>query len=212
MCSPLFERLPVRLCPILVLLICLSPGLCLAQTTKAADDKVDPGQADLDEAVILRIDADSKDVVVGQHETLARQQLTASDANWLVEMPATKCRCGAQIRYNSAAQPATVELLTENTFQVTFDEPCFGVAPGQAVVCYDGERVFNYWIFLCCVVLRPVGFVALKPLSNGIGFEFLIDFSVDVVCGYFLRHTYRRREYKHAKRDAVAPLWPASHT
>ncbi|HEV3417955.1 MAG TPA: aminomethyltransferase beta-barrel domain-containing protein, partial [Pirellulales bacterium] len=27
--------------------------------------------------------------------------------------------------------------------QVTLDEPQYGVAPGQAVVCYDGDRVLG---------------------------------------------------------------------
>jgi len=26
---------------------------------------------------------------------------------------------------------------------VKFDQPCYGVAPGQAVVCYQGDRVLG---------------------------------------------------------------------
>jgi tRNA-specific 2-thiouridylase len=98
---------------------------------------------------VVRIDAESKDVIVGPHAALARHQLTASDANWFVDLAAdlparARARaCGAQIRYNSGAQPATVGILSDRRFQVTFDEPCFGVAPGQAVVCYDGDRVLG---------------------------------------------------------------------
>ena len=49
----------------------------------------------------------------------------------------------AQIRYNSTAEPATATVLADNRIQVIFDEPQNGVAPGQAVVCYDGERVLG---------------------------------------------------------------------
>ena len=41
------------------------------------------------------------------------------------------------------AASATVEPLTGNRIQVTFDQPQYGVAPGQAVVCYDGEKVLG---------------------------------------------------------------------
>ena len=92
---------------------------------------------------VVRIDTDTKAVVVGPHEALARHQLTASSANWFVDRPSAARARGAQIRYNSSAQPASVEVLSERRFQVTFDEPCFGVAPGQAVVCYDGDRVLG---------------------------------------------------------------------
>jgi tRNA-specific 2-thiouridylase len=34
-------------------------------------------------------------------------------------------------------------VLPGNRLRVTFDEPRYGVAPGQAVVCYDGDRVLG---------------------------------------------------------------------
>ena len=33
------------------------------------------------------------------------------------------------------------EVPDDATLRIEFDEPCFGVAPGQAAVCYDGDRV-----------------------------------------------------------------------
>jgi tRNA-uridine 2-sulfurtransferase len=32
---------------------------------------------------------------------------------------------------------------SEGVLQVAFDRPCYGIAPGQAVVCYDGSRVLG---------------------------------------------------------------------
>ena len=48
-----------------------------------------------------------------------------------------------KIRYRSRAATATVEPLPDGRFRVCFDEPCYGVAPGQAAVCYDGDRVLG---------------------------------------------------------------------
>jgi len=39
--------------------------------------------------------------------------------------------------------PAVLQSLPDRRLQVRFDEPCYGVAPGQAVVCYDGDRVLG---------------------------------------------------------------------
>jgi tRNA-specific 2-thiouridylase len=39
--------------------------------------------------------------------------------------------------------PATVEPLDGARLSCQFEEPQFGVAPGQAVVCYDGDQVLG---------------------------------------------------------------------
>ena len=48
-----------------------------------------------------------------------------------------------KIRYRSRPVPALVELLPGGRFHVCFDEPCHAIAPGQAAVCYDGDRVLG---------------------------------------------------------------------
>jgi tRNA-uridine 2-sulfurtransferase len=92
---------------------------------------------------VVRIEPDTRRVVIGPKEALARQELTARDTNWLVDPPAEPFRCAAQIRYNSTAEPATAEVLPDNRLRVTFDNPRYGIAPGQAVVCYNGPRVLG---------------------------------------------------------------------
>jgi len=92
---------------------------------------------------VVRIEADTRRVVVGTKDELARNTLTANRSNWLTDPPASEFRCQVQIRYNSAAAHATVEVLDEDRFRVTFDESRHGVAPGQAAVCYDGDRVLG---------------------------------------------------------------------
>lgn len=96
-----------------------------------------------DPRFVVRIEPETRRVVIGEKHELAVQRLTAQRSNWLVDMPAGPRRCLAQIRYNSSAQPATVELLEGNRLVVEFDEPTYGVAPGQAVVCYDDIQVLG---------------------------------------------------------------------
>jgi tRNA-specific 2-thiouridylase len=92
---------------------------------------------------VVRIEPDTRRVVIGEKHELARSELTANEVNWLVDAPAAPFRCTAQIRYNSPATAATVEFTTDCRIHVKFDDPRFGVAPGQAVVCYDGDRVLG---------------------------------------------------------------------
>ncbi|MCO6458777.1 MAG: tRNA 2-thiouridine(34) synthase MnmA [Pirellulaceae bacterium] len=92
---------------------------------------------------VVRIDARTRQVVVGTRDSLACQELTAADCNWLVEPGWDEFRCQAQIRYNSRAADATARRLPDKRLHVTFDSPCYGVAPGQAVVCYEGDRVLG---------------------------------------------------------------------
>jgi tRNA-specific 2-thiouridylase len=96
---------------------------------------------------VVNIDAESNRVVIGKKEDLARSRLVASGVNWQTPKRSEPFSCLAQIRYNSRAEPATATPLENGTLQVDFDEPCHGVAPGQAVVCYDADRVLvGGWI------------------------------------------------------------------
>jgi len=96
-----------------------------------------------DRRFVVRIEPDTRRVVIGQRHELARPELTAAGVNWLTDPPTEARTCLAQIRYNSSAKPATMTPLSERQIHVAFDEPQDGVAPGQAVVCYDGDRVLG---------------------------------------------------------------------
>ena len=92
---------------------------------------------------VVAIDADTKRVVIGKMEDLARSELEADRLNWLVDDPPLRFRCLAQIRYRHTAAAAEVHLVDEDRLRVTFDAPQYGIAPGQAVVLYDGDRVLG---------------------------------------------------------------------
>ncbi|MEN6405955.1 MAG: tRNA 2-thiouridine(34) synthase MnmA [Thermoguttaceae bacterium] len=97
---------------------------------------------------VLRIEPDTHRVVIGAHDELARNELTAAGANWLVEWTTDGGGSEAsplqiKIRYRSRPVDARVTRLPDERFHVEFDEPCFGVAPGQAAVCYQADRVLG---------------------------------------------------------------------
>ena len=92
---------------------------------------------------VVRIEPDSCRVVIGPKEALGRQTLSATDVNWLVDPPSEPFDCLAQIRYNSAAHPARAIPQDDGQLAIEFEQPQDGVAPGQAVVCYDDQRVLG---------------------------------------------------------------------
>jgi len=92
---------------------------------------------------VIRIEPESRRVVLGTHQDLARTTLEADGLSWLVDDVPSRFECLAQIRYQHTAAPATVELVERDHVRVQFAESQFGVAPGQALVLYDGERVLG---------------------------------------------------------------------
>jgi tRNA-uridine 2-sulfurtransferase len=91
---------------------------------------------------IVRIDAQSRQVVVGTRDELARREFSARGANWFFSAE-QRFGCEVKIRYRSAAIPSIVEIVSQDRFRVEFLEPCYGVAPGQAAVCYLGDEVLG---------------------------------------------------------------------
>ncbi len=92
---------------------------------------------------VVRLEPETRRVVLGRKEELARGSLTAKDTNWHIEPSVGELRCQAKIRYNSQRVPARVQVLSDNRLRVEFDQPQLGVAPGQAVVCYEGDQVLG---------------------------------------------------------------------
>jgi tRNA-specific 2-thiouridylase len=74
-------------------------------------------------------------VVVGPRESLARRTVDA-DGKLHVDVGHAEVK----VRYRSPAAPATVEALRRG-FRVEFEEPVYGVAPGQAAVVYEQDVV-----------------------------------------------------------------------
>jgi tRNA-specific 2-thiouridylase len=99
-----------------------------------------------DRRFVVRIDAATGRVVVGPRQALSRSSMQVDDVRWTAgESPrAWPLRCAVQIRHHAAATPAWVDPPDAGgAAAVRLDEPAVGVAPGQAAVFYDGDRVMG---------------------------------------------------------------------
>jgi tRNA-specific 2-thiouridylase len=85
---------------------------------------------------VVRLEPESNRVVAGPKSALAVRSAMLSGINWLGEDQSD----GLTVKVRSMARPAPVRFEDE---AVHFDEPEFGVAPGQAAVLYDGDRVLG---------------------------------------------------------------------
>jgi tRNA-specific 2-thiouridylase len=94
---------------------------------------------------VLDADAASNAVVVGPLESLARRRIAASGRLY-VDVD----RADAKLRYRSPAVGAAVSVRSGG-FDLSLDEPAYGVARGQAAVLYDGDAVVG------CGTISSVG-------------------------------------------------------
>ena len=99
---------------------------------------------------VIGKDAQANTVVVGASGDLLCTGLAARDVNWLARTPlpppgpgGEPLSCAVKVRYHGALIPAKVRGLAGDGMEVHFDQPQAAVAPGQAVVCYQGQRVLG---------------------------------------------------------------------
>ncbi len=92
---------------------------------------------------VVSVDPATRQVAIGTREALMETELEADRLNWLVDEVPGRFVCQAQIRSQHEAADAEVEVFDEDRLRVRFDEPQFGIARGQAVVLYDGDRVLG---------------------------------------------------------------------
>lgn len=94
---------------------------------------------------VVRIEADTRRVVLGGPEELLAPGLHADQANWLIDPSELPELVSVQIRYNGSPYEASVEVNRDDStrFTVRFCESQSAVAPGQAAVVYDGDRVLG---------------------------------------------------------------------
>lgn len=91
---------------------------------------------------VVGIDAAADTVTVGPRAALERTTVTASGVNWIAGVaPAEGTRVSARVRHRHPDAPATIVTADDSRVSLTFDAPQSAIAPGQALVMYDGEVV-----------------------------------------------------------------------
>lgn len=92
---------------------------------------------------VLRIDAATRQVVLGRRDDLAAKYIHINGLNWLVAKPTEDLRCHVKVRYRHQALPCSVHLTGDDDATIIPDEPIHGVAPGQAAVFYQDDKVLG---------------------------------------------------------------------
>ena len=93
---------------------------------------------------VLAVNAETRQVIVGPHDALGRTQISVRQVNWLGDDQMISTECTVRVR--STRPPQAASLLRDcntNRATISLKSPEFGVAPGQACVFYDGERVLG---------------------------------------------------------------------
>ncbi len=94
---------------------------------------------------VIRLEPDRRRVVVGPKEALGRKSLGVTQVNWLGDGPlkGKVHRVSVKIRSTFSPVPAILFGTGDDRAQVKFDTPQDGIAPGQACVFYQGDRVLG---------------------------------------------------------------------
>jgi tRNA-specific 2-thiouridylase len=88
---------------------------------------------------VLDISPVTNTVTVGPREALAVRAIRAIRPTWTQGRADGRWSGAVQLRAHGSALPATVQI--DDHLDVLLASPAGGVAPGQAVVLYDGTRV-----------------------------------------------------------------------
>ena len=104
-------------------------GLALGERTGTINDPL----------FVVRLEPESRRVVVGPRSALGKIEIALYDLNWIGPDFSGALAVQVRVRSSQALRPATVERAGESAI-VRFAEPELGVSPGQACVIYDGAR------------------------------------------------------------------------
>ena len=102
------------------------------------------GVASAEPLYVLRLDSEQRRVIVGPRAVLAETRLSLGEVNWLGRPAKPGMAVAAKLR--SAQLPVGARFYpggSEEDAVLILDAPAGAVAPGQAAVLYDGERLLG---------------------------------------------------------------------
>ncbi|VEP13264.1 tRNA-specific 2-thiouridylase MnmA [Hyella patelloides LEGE 07179] len=89
---------------------------------------------------VVKLDAVMNRVIVGDRTSGSCSECTVKRINWVsIAQPKTPIRASVQVRYRSKPVGVNVIPLEDSRIRLVFDEPQFGITPGQAAVWYDDD-------------------------------------------------------------------------
>jgi tRNA-specific 2-thiouridylase len=92
---------------------------------------------------VAGVEAGRRRIVLAPRGALETAEATVGDVNWLIDPPDAPVRCAVKLRAREVPRAATVAWdAATGLAHVLLDAPGI-VAPGQACVMYDGERVLG---------------------------------------------------------------------
>jgi tRNA-specific 2-thiouridylase len=90
---------------------------------------------------VVDLDPETNRVIVGSAEDLICEEFEIDRCNWLARDMDHEKELTVKIRYSHPGTRATLTPLENGKTRVVLHEPQRAVTPGQAAVCYDGDRV-----------------------------------------------------------------------
>lgn len=98
-----------------------------------------------DPLFVLRLEPDTKRVIVGPKEDLFQETIILNDINWLGDEPLdnTFMDISVKIRSMTPLLPASLRATGDNSGEVLLYTPYAGIAPGQACVFYKDLRMLG---------------------------------------------------------------------
>jgi tRNA-specific 2-thiouridylase len=106
---------------------------------------------------VIDIDPAAQRVIVGDYDDLQRPDCFLSQTSWGADAPTGPVEVTTKIRYNWAEVPAILHPLPGNRARLEFRDPQRALSPGQAAVCYQGDRVLGGgWIERASVAPEPL--------------------------------------------------------
>jgi tRNA-specific 2-thiouridylase len=101
------------------------------------------GLAAPDPLYVVRLEPETRRVVVGPKSALAKKTIRLGGVNWLGEGDGHGIAVSVRVRSTRPPAPATLWLGDDGAADIDLDGAEEGVAPGQACVFYDGDRVLG---------------------------------------------------------------------
>lgn len=93
---------------------------------------------------VVKLDAVMNRVIVGDRNSGSLAECTVKRVNWVsIPQPTTPIRAGVQVRYRSKPVAVNIIPLTDGKTRLVFDEPQFGITPGQAAVWYEENTLLG---------------------------------------------------------------------